>query len=120
LNGRLVSEHFPYLPIEVIFPSLAIWLRLEALLDTGFDGGLIIPEDAAQRLGPPEGLSHWRLPDGTELTTPDWEGLLELRGVIRDLAVTVSALGDETIMGRAAMSHFAIVLDHGRRLVVEP
>jgi hypothetical protein len=32
----------------------------------------------------------------------------------------ITALGDEAIVGVGVASHFNIILDHGRRVVVEP
>jgi predicted aspartyl protease len=43
MTPRLVSEHFPYLPLrlEVRGRTSAV----EALLDTGFDGDVAVPPD---------------------------------------------------------------------------
>ena len=75
-DGQLVSLRFPYLPVRVSAPGI----RLEgiALIDTGLEGGVVLP------------LSY------------------------------LPAMGNEPIVGVEVIRHFSVILDHGRRVIVEP
>jgi predicted aspartyl protease len=46
------SAHFPYIPVTVTFNKRTE--TVEALLDTGFDGDLIIPEGLMTNGKPPD------------------------------------------------------------------
>ena len=56
-NRSITSEAFPYLPIRVVLRGWKV--EATALLDTGFSGELVIPQDALpQNIGLPEGRTH--------------------------------------------------------------
>lgn len=117
MTERLVSRRVPYLPITVELgrPSR----RLEALLDTDFEGDLVIPETVA--LGPIEvrGSRVFQMADGTEITRRIYDGNV-IVGQLGAFPVVVVPLGDECFMGLRLARRFAITLDHGREIVVEP
>lgn len=67
----LVSEHFPYLPVEVQVEGME-WDG-EMLVDTGFDGDLILPS-VLQPATPPHTVVPWRLVDGSLAGSPTYRG----------------------------------------------
>jgi predicted aspartyl protease len=116
-DGHLVSQRFPYLPVRLD-------LRLEqadfeALLDTGFDGDMAIPAQLIASKFPPDGHLRWTLADGSSVSAPYYIGSIEIAQVAAFPGV-ITALGDEAIVGVGVASHLDIILDHGRRVVVEP
>jgi predicted aspartyl protease len=113
---QVVSDHFPYLPIRLVVSDRTI--ETEALLDTGFDGAVVLPADMLD----PEivGDSHalWQLADGSHILAPLYRGTVSI-GHLESLRVVITALGDEPLVGRLVSDHFRITLDHGIRIMVE-
>ena len=117
MNQRLISARFPYIPIGIqIRHKIG---RFEALLDTGFEGALIVPEAFAADIGDPDQFRRFRLADGSETIADDYLGTANL-GPLGTFPVTIAALGDECLIGRGLSDRFTIILDHGRQLIVEP
>ena len=117
VNRRVLSNNFPYIPLLLELGHHVV--RLEALVDTGFDGAIVVPADIVTDAEPPPTYLRWRLADGSQVTAPAYRGTLQI-GDMPPLRVTVTVLGDETIVGRAVTNHFKVTLDHGRQLIVEP
>jgi predicted aspartyl protease len=116
-NGHLVSPRFPYIRARV---QVRHWhTDVEALLDTGFDGDVVIPPGSVPDIGPPDGHSRWILADGSPVLTPYYVGMVWLAG-LGPFSATVTVLGDEPLVGAGAARHVTIVLDHGRRVIVQP
>ena len=115
VTRRVLSTHFPFIPLLLELGHHVV--RLEALVDTGFDGAIIVPADLVPDVELPLTYLRWKLADGSQVTAPAYRGTLQI-GDMTPLRVTV--LGDETIVGRAVTNHFKVTLDHGRQLIVEP
>ncbi len=113
----LISSRFPYIPLEIILPRKSG--RFEGLLDTGFEGEVVVPEGFAADAGPADEYRIIRLADGSEVLTEVHFGEVDLDALGR-FPVRVVALGDECLVGLGLANRFAITLDHGRRLIVEP
>ena len=116
-EGRLVSPRFPYIPIRVRIGSDTI--ETEALLDTGFDGHVIIPANLVPNLASPDGDLSWTLADGSDVSAPYVVGSLHI-GSFPAIPVLITLLGDDPLVGREIATHFIITLDHGQRVIVEP
>ena len=117
LNGRLVSDRYPYLPIR---PDVGYGPQeLEALLDTGFDGDVVVPLALIARGRTPGGHHRWTLAGGSEVVAPLYFGMVQL-GRTGPFPILITALGDEPILGLGVARRFTITLDHGRRVIVEP
>lgn len=116
----VISTRFPYLLI-----TIAIRKReetVEALLDTGFDGDIIIPPGLITNGKPPDSYMRWTLADGSTVFAPAYLGKVEVAdlGDAGLFAAVISVLGDEAIIGRSLSNRFSITLDHGRRVIVKP
>lgn len=122
MNQRAVSSRFPYLPIHLqvrINPTTDKEADLEALLDTGFDGDVVVPSNFHSNGHPPEAYLRWTLADGSQVEAPAFRGVLYI-GEMGPISVVVTALGDEPMIGRKAITRFTVTLDHGQRVIVEP
>ena len=116
-NGHLVSSRFPYVRARV---QVRQWhADVEALLDTGFDGDVAIPPGFMPDVGPPDGQSRWTLADGSRILTPYYVGTVHLASLGPFPAIVI-VVGDEPFVGAGAAQHVAILLDHGRRVIVQP
>jgi predicted aspartyl protease len=63
LNARLISERFPYVPITLTVRDFVV--EAEALLDTGFDGEIIVPDGFIPASMRPHRYLRWTLVDGS-------------------------------------------------------
>ncbi len=114
--GPIISSRFPYLPVHLQFGQNEA--DVEALLDTGFDGDVVIPTSLMEDIDP-DGHISWRLADGTQVTAPYYRGNVSVGGM-GPLRVVITALGDEVLIGCGVAANFTITLDHGRELTVAP
>lgn len=116
MSQQLTSSRFPYLPIQLEVGQQTY--EEEALLDTGFDGGMAMPPFllAGQTA---DWYQLWTLADGSQVSAPVYQGAIRL-GDFEPISVAVVALGDEYIIGLGVLRHFAVTLDHGERVVVNP
>jgi predicted aspartyl protease len=113
---RVVSAHFPYLPIRLAIRGQTI--ALEAFLDTGFDGDIVIPPGLVPSGAAPDHYLLWILADGSPVQAPAYLGAVQV-GPLGAFPVAVTVLGGEPIVGRRLTDRFRVILDHGRQLVVE-
>ena len=107
------------------FPSLRLRVELagrvfneDALLDTGFDGEVAIPKSRAEGLQPKE-IGRFAFLDGTVVEPDMFSGIARL-GDLEPVAVEIVAMGDEFIIGMRLLSRYEVILDHGRRVIVNP
>jgi predicted aspartyl protease len=116
-NGRLLGQRFPYLPVSIdVHQRVA---NVDALLDTGFDGDVAVPDGLVTNGQAPDGHSRWTLADGSAVLVPYYLGTVELDGHGPFQAVII-VLGDEPLIGASAARHVTIILDHGQRVIVQP
>ena len=109
------------------YPYLAVRFQIQdyraeesALVDTGFDGQLAIPEPLADTLPPPLYLRRIRTASGQVVRVPAYLGTLELANQPGPFHALVIALGDEYLIGLPVVNRFRVTFDHGQRVVVEP
>lgn len=110
------SRRFPYIAITV--PLQQRELQFEALVDTGFDGAVVVPASSVAA-ETPQGYVPWGLADERRVLTPAFGGTVRL-GDFPPFPALVIALGEEPILGRQVTDRFRVTLDHGERLTVEP
>src|SRR4051812_18095653 len=95
------STHFPYIPITVVLNKRTE--TVEALLDTGFEGDLIIPEGLMTNGKPPDSYLRFTLADQvTTVLAPAYLGRVEVAelGDAGLYAAIISVLGTEAIISR--------------------
>jgi|Deesub1362B_J571_1020462.scaffolds.fasta_scaffold10007_2 predicted aspartyl protease len=111
----LISRRYPYLPFrcQVGEWSFDDW----AYVDTGFDGGLIVPESEAPMLGIPLKPTLVELGDGSLILALEYEGLIRLGEA--EMPVMVLCLGTEYVLGREVIDELRICFHHGQRVEVE-
>jgi predicted aspartyl protease len=115
-SARAISGRFPYLPIQVQVHGRTY--TVEALIDTGFDGDVVLP--AGQLASDePDDYHGWTLADGLQVFAPFYLGTVSV-GNLGSFTAAITALGDEPIVGRGVTDRFRLILDHGQRVIVEP
>lgn len=115
-QSHVVSARFPYLPLHLEVRHRVA--DVEALLDTGFDGDVIVPSHLVTNGQAPNGHLRWELADGSRVLAPYYLGMVRI-GTLGPYPVVVTALGDEPMVGRKLIERFTVILDHGQRLIVE-
>lgn len=116
---RVVSTHPPYIPITLSIRGQSGALELEALVDTGFDGDVVVPPAAIATDTASTKDLVWYQADGSAVRAPGYVGELRI-GSTRVAPIIVSALGNLPIIGRGITSRFTVTFDHDRRVIVEP
>lgn len=106
-------------------PSVPIVVHLsgrtrsgDALVDTGFDGDAIVPHRLSEGLQPARRMPY-RLIDGTQGEALIFNGSVRLSN-FAPVQAEIIALGDDFIIGTGILSRYEVVLDHGRRVIVNP
>lgn len=115
----LVSTDYPYLQVKVTVRNFR--RRFRVLLDTGFDGYLILPTRFRSQLGKLDSRTSIRLADGAEGIFPVYRGGVEIAGLGLQVAylAEIILLGDECLLGRGIINLLKVTFDHGSQLVVE-
>jgi predicted aspartyl protease len=116
------SAHFPYLQVHVKVGSprsIEQELDVEALIDTGFDGGLTVPSALIDPTITPDTHLPWQLADGSQVLTPAYLATVHI-GQLQPVLTVLIALGDEPLLGRSVTDSFRLILDHGAQVIVEP
>lgn len=113
---RVISERYPFLTVRVELHGQTF--NVDALVDSGFAGGLAVPSGlfAPRRL--PQATNRWRIADGSVISAPAFAGLLSL-GPFPPIAVAINFMGSVSLLGQAVLRNFAVVLEHGRRVIVQ-
>jgi hypothetical protein len=93
--------------------------NFEALLDTGFDGDVVVPERLVADAGSAGAAGQFQLADGTRIIRPTYNGTVAV-GQLGVYPARVVALGGECMIGMRRANRFSITLDHGQRVIVEP
>ena len=113
----LVSADYPYLQVRVAVGKNRLSFR--ALLDTGFDGYLVIPEGLESQLGAPEFRVKTVLADGSESMRPQFRAAVEIIGLGLVYVARLTLLGDECLLGQGIIRQLKVTFDHGKQVVVE-
>lgn len=115
-SKAVTSLHFPYCSIRI--STLKRDFKLEALLDTGYDGGVILPPSLITNGETSGWLVNCKLADNSIVEVPAYLGSVRL-GNKKLNNITVLIMGDEPIIGREVIKHFKVTLDHGRKIILE-
>lgn len=114
-SRTVVSSRFPYLPIRVTVGDMTY--EGEALLDTGFGGGVMLPSRYLPDEEPDFGYIDWILADHSTHRAPSYRGTVEIDG-FQPFQTSVTSLGDEVLVGVQVIRRFYVLLDYGERVVV--
>lgn len=104
--SKIVSNNFPFIPIVVTVRKRIE--KVEALIDTGFEGDIVVPKGLLTNGDPPDTILPWQLADGK----------VKLRNI--SFTVSVITLGNEVMIGRGVIDRFKVIFDHGKKVIVEP
>lgn len=115
--ATVMSKHFPYPYLQVRCRIAAREFDASALVDTGFDGGLVIPVSRRRGLPEPPREVIVRLGDGSVSRTAEFVGTVLLGN--RQMQVTVLFLGDEYLIGRQIVDQLRLCFHHGDYLEIE-
>lgn len=116
MTGRVISARFPYLPLQLTVRGQTE--QVEALLDTGFDGEIVLPAGFVPDEQRHDIYLQWVLADGSRVQAPAYLGTVMV-GTFGPFNCVITVLGDEVIVGRSITDRFAVTLDHGMRIIVE-
>lgn len=117
MNRRIESRRFPYLPLTLELAGRTLFL--DARIDTGFDGHVILPADLIPRNLPRDGELPWVLADGSAISAPFYYGSIIL-GALGAYPAVINVLGAEALLGSGIIGLLRVVFDHGERVLVEP
>ena len=116
IGRKIISTRFPYIPVQV-FVSENIY-KLEALIDTGFDGQVILPPSLVANGQLPKRFVICKLADNSIVEMLAHRGSIKLGGKkLKDVLVII--MGDEPIIGREVIKHFKITLEYGRKIILD-
>lgn len=116
-DANTVTSRFPYLPIRVSVDGTIY--EGDALLDTGFSGGIMLPSRYLPDDALLSGYIDWVLADHSTVRAPYYRCTVEIDG-FRPFRSVVTTMGDEVLVGVRVISRFYVLLDHGERVVVSP
>src|SRR4051794_36640345 len=119
-NKSFTSSHYSYIPVTIHINKRVE--TVDALLDTGFEGDMIIPEGLMTNGKPPDSYLRFTLADPTAtVLAPSYLGKVEVAhlGEPGTSVAIISVLGSEPIIGRNLARRFRIALEYGRRVVIE-
>ena len=112
-----MSKHFPYPYLQVRCRIHDRIFNASGLVDTGFDGGLVIPASQARGLPEPPRQVIVRLGDGSITRTAEFVGAISLGN--KRMLVTVMFLGSEYLIGRQIVDQLRLCFHYGRYLEIE-
>jgi len=118
-SSSVVSSDYPFLTIRVTIRGHQSQ-PIQALVDTGFSGHLVIPLAALEAgTGIPDSRVDWQLADGSMVDAPIYFGLVELGG-LPPIRAIVTVLGGQYILGRGVVDRYRVTFDHGKQVLVDP
>lgn len=89
------------------------------MIDTGFDGGVVIPKSLLNPSLESVRYLPWLLADDSEILLPIFAGLVQI-GDSPPLKTVVMPLGNEPLLGTSVINNYKVIFDHGIRVTVEP
>ena len=113
-------------PDALPFPCLSVRFQVRgvafdeiAVLDTGFEGGIAVPQAILKDVGLPVGRVRLELVGGNQISVPFYYGSWQI-GDLGPFPVRIDVVGDEVLIGQRAIAYLTVTLDHGRRVIVSP
>ena len=118
VSRRVTSADFPFLPIRI---TVRGWTSgALALLDTGFSGDLVIPENVLpENIGAPDYPMLYRVADDRITSTGLFYGSLQITGLPAIPGVSIGVLGSKYIIGLGIIERYTVTLDRGEQVIIE-
>lgn len=76
--SRVTSTRIPYIPITIAIPEKRLTAEFVALLDTGFNADVVVPESVITDTVPALLYNDVRLADGSRVTLPGYLGTVRI------------------------------------------
>jgi len=112
VRGTLRSTGSPVVPLEIAGQVF------EAVIDTGFEGGLQLPNIFISILNPVfAGRQRYELPDGSVLISDLYDVVVILDGIGLDLRTQFSQ-SDEILLGTDALKDYRLEINFVARTVL--
>lgn len=121
ISSSARSTRFPYLSVHVRIGNLQypdFEFDVDALVDTGFDGGLIVPQGLLPSRVYSPGEQWCEFADGNRILVPFYRGFLTI-GSLQPVGAIVMVLPHQALLGRAVTNHFKLTFWYGRQVVLE-
>jgi hypothetical protein len=111
----LTSSQFPYVDVVI---TIGTWSLVESVyLDTGFEGGLLIPEYLRHEILASASRVRLKVADETIVRAPGWSGLVRLAESQFD--VEIAALGARFLLGRDVLDQITVCFEEGKRVTIQ-
>ena len=109
------------------FPYIRIRMRVRgwetdalALLDTGFTGDLVVPDDLIpEYIGDPDYLRTYRVADDRIHTSRAFYGEIEIPGLPIISDVSIGAFGSRYLIGLGIIERYTVSFVRGEQVVIE-
>jgi len=119
LAERAISLRVPYITIRIRILGGGPEIETDALVDTGYDGHLILPVIRLPDEVEPFTQRWLQSADGHLSRLPIYRGEVEIVGLPAILPCSTVIGGSEVLLGRKILDSFRVTFDHGREIVVE-
>src|SRR5215211_6165617 len=122
MQPHAFSNNFPYLQARVLlgdsyyYPDLEV--DIEALIDTGFSGGVSVPPNLIPSSLSPVAQTTWTLSDDSVIRAPTYRGYVRISG-LPDMEVEIVAMGSQPLIGRSVTDSYRLTLDRGTSVRME-
>jgi predicted aspartyl protease len=110
----------PYPSLRVRYVASGVAGEANAIVDTGFDGYLAIPESLIGSLPEPTYRRRYRTASGESVVVAAFRGTVELVDLPGPIPARIIALGEDFLIGIQTLNHFRVTFDHGQRVIIEP
>ena len=108
----LTSTLYPWVEFAV---SIGTWTYADvAYVDTGYEGGLLIPVAVSRDILADGDRGRLQVGDDAIVPATTWTGVLELNGAT--FSCDISALGSRFLLGREVIDKLEVCLEFGERI----
>src|SRR4051794_4938516 len=104
------STRFPYLSLHVRIGNLQYpdhEFDIDAFVDTGFDGGLAVPQAQIPSHLIPWSRQQWIMADGSTISAPTYRGFVTV-GLLAPLNIIITVLPQGALLGRAVTNRYRL------------
>ena len=108
----------PYPYVEAII-TIGTWSIVEFVcLDTGYDGGLIVPAKLVYEVSAEPDRGPFAMADGAVIRAPFWAGTVEIDDHIFN-NIGIAAMGPRFLIGREVLDQMTVCFVRGREVRLE-